>query len=104
MPIAALAEPVTLALEIQGVPVVVVDHIPTGSVQFWAADHPLNPTDSNIVVCDLDTYVSLNARFESRRLVAFMVRDALRAVELKKKAAERRKRRNTKRVAAGSTQ
>jgi hypothetical protein len=86
-------------LVIEGVEAFVVEGVPTGAVRFCAPGHPWNPTERNILACDLDTYVSLAARPDSQRLVAIMVHDAVRALRLKAEAAERRQRRNAKRIA-----
>jgi hypothetical protein len=87
------------ALVIEGVDVVVVEQIKTGAVRFLAPGHPWNPTESNILACDLVTYVSLASRPDSQRLAALMVHDAFRALRAKQAAQERRQRRRTKQLA-----
>jgi hypothetical protein len=93
-----------LSLVIEGVEVFAVETVPTGAVRFCAPGHPLNPTESNIIVCDLATFVSLAANVDSQRLVAMMVREALRALRVKARAAERRGRRSAKRTPQVSPQ
>ena len=91
-------EELRLDLIIAGVSVFVVEGVRTGAVKFWEAEHPLNPTEGNMLACDLDTYVSLAARPDSQRLVAHMVNEALLALRVKKRAEYRRERRNAKRA------
>lgn len=87
-----------LSLVIEGVEVYAVEACPTGLVRFCAPGHPWNPTDNNIIVCDLPTFVSLAASQDSQRLAAFMVKDGLRALRAKERAMDRRLKRKQKRA------
>ena len=93
-----VAEEVKLSLVIEGVEAYVVEAVPTGAVRFCAPGHPWNPTEENVLVCNLETFVSLAASPDSQRLVAMMVVESLRALRVKKQAEERRARRNLKRA------
>jgi hypothetical protein len=91
-----------LDIVIEGVQVFAVESAPTGVVRFCAPGHPWNPTEQNILACDLATYVSLAASRDSQRLVSFMVHDALRALRVKAQADARREQRANKRAAQAS--
>jgi hypothetical protein len=91
-----------LSLTIEGVEVYAVEGMPTGAVRFLAPGHPWNPTDTNILVCDLVTYVSLAASPDSQRLVALTVIESLRALRVKERSALRRQRRSERRAASSA--
>ena len=88
---------VNFSLTIEGVEVYAVEGVPTGKVQFCAPGHPCNPLPHCVLVCNLETYVSLAANSDSQRLVALMVQDSLRVLKLRQQAEERRANRARKR-------
>jgi hypothetical protein len=92
------AEP-SVRLMIEGVEVFACDEVPTGKLKFLAPGHEWNPTDRNILVCDLATFVSLAANQDSQRLAGIMVKDALRVLRARAVSEQRRARRKTKRAA-----
>lgn len=91
-------EQASIRLIIEGVEVFAAEAVPIGSVKFCAPGHPWNPTEANILVCNLETYVSLAASADSQRLVAFMVVEALRALRVKERAELRQQRRKARRA------